>query len=147
MDAHDEDVLVVGAVEDADLALARDAPVDAPEVVVGELLGRRDLERGDGTALRVERAHHVAERAVLAGGVDSLEDDEDLMLALGPEPVLEIRQPGEAGLELLGRGVLRPPVGRRRIDLRQVDARARTDAEGGAQVGGGRRAIGPSAVG
>ena len=111
--------------------------MDAPEVVVSELLGRRNLERRHGAALGVERTHDVAERAVLAGGVDSLEDDEHLVLALGPESVLEIGQSLEPGLELRGRGLFRPAVRRRGIELREVEALTRTNAEGSAQVGGG----------
>ena len=110
--------------------------MDAPEVVVGELLGRRDLERGDGAALRIERTHDVAERSVFARGVESLEDDEHLVLALGPETVLEIGQPGQAELELVGRGLLRVPVGRRRIHFRELDAGAGANAERIAQRGG-----------
>ena len=41
VDADDEDVLVVGPVEDRDLALARRPLVDPPEVVVGQLDRRR----------------------------------------------------------------------------------------------------------
>jgi hypothetical protein len=64
--------------------------VDAPEVVVGEFLGARHLERRHGTALGVERLHDLVDGPVLARGIDSLEDDEDRALALGPEPVLEV---------------------------------------------------------
>ena len=40
MDADDEDLLVVGAVEDPDVAALRQPPRVAPQVVVVELLGR-----------------------------------------------------------------------------------------------------------
>ena len=71
----------------------------------------------------------MLDRAVLAGGVDSLEDDQDAMLALGPEAVLEVRQPGEPKLELLGGGLLGVPVGCRRIDAGELDPRPGTYPE------------------
>ena len=76
MHAHDEHLFVVGAVEDADLAARRHPLRVAPQVVVVELFGRRDLEAVHGDALRVHAAHHVPDDAVLAGGVETLDDDE-----------------------------------------------------------------------
>ena len=54
LDAHDEHVLVVRAVEDADAPLARRGRVDAPQEVVAQLLLGRDAEAGDPRPLRVE---------------------------------------------------------------------------------------------
>ena len=117
--------------------------MDAPQEVVGELLRRRHLERGDRAALRVERGHHVAQRPVLAGRVDPLEDDEDLVLALGPEPVLEVGQPVEARVQLRRGRLLRVAEGLGRVDLREIDAGAGSDAERVAQrVAPDDRAIG-----
>ncbi len=124
MDADDEDILVMGAVEDRDLALARRPLVGAPQVIVGELDLGRDLERGHCAAHRVERAHQVAHRPVLAGGVDALEHDQDRVLLLRPEPVLEAGQPIEALLELTGRRRFLAAVGPARIDGGQADLRA-----------------------
>ena len=92
VDADHEDVLVVRAVEDPDLALARRVPVDPPQEVVAELLRGRDLERRDRAALRVECLHDLGDRAVLACGIDALEHDEDRVLRLRPHPVLEAPQ-------------------------------------------------------
>ncbi len=92
MDANDEDVLVMRAIEDPDLALARRVPVDTPQEVVTELLRGRDLERGDRAALRVECLHDLGDRAVLACGIDALEDDKDRVFRLRPHPVLEAPQ-------------------------------------------------------
>ena len=78
----------------------------------------------------------MLDRAVLAGGVDSLEDDQHPMLALGPETVLEVRQPGKPKLELLGGGLLCMPVGCRRIDLGELDSRPGTNPEGLPEVAG-----------
>ena len=66
---------------------------------MGELLGRRRLEAGDRAALRVEGGHHAADGAVLAGGVDALQDHQHLVLVLGPEPILQVGQ----AFEVLGR--------------------------------------------
>ena len=92
VDADDEHLLVVGSVEDADLAARRQAARVAPEKVVVELLGRRDLEAVDRDALRVDAAHHVADRPVLAGRVERLEDDEDAPGVLSGQPRLVLRQ-------------------------------------------------------
>ena len=77
MDAGREDVLVVGAVEDADHAAGRDAVVGAPEEVVAGFKGSGDFEGGYVAALGVDAGEDVADGAVLAGGVHALEDDED----------------------------------------------------------------------
>src|SRR5215218_7581138 len=69
VDADHEHVLVVGAVEDADLAVARRVRMDAPQEVVRELERRGLLERDDAHALRVHAAEDVLDRAVLAAGV------------------------------------------------------------------------------
>ena len=74
---HGDDVLVVGAVEDADLAAGREHGVDAPEVVVRELGRGRRLERGDRAALRVDALEDAPDDAVLAGGVEPLEHEQD----------------------------------------------------------------------
>ncbi len=82
-DAHRDDVLVVRAVEDADLAACGHACVDAPEEVVRQLLGRRRLERLDATALRVHAGEHRADHAVLAGCVHALQHEQHCTPRLG----------------------------------------------------------------
>ncbi len=72
VDAHHQHILVLRAIEDADDALGGRAFVDAPEEVVGELLGGGLLEAGDVTADRVHRRHDVLDGAVLARGVHAL---------------------------------------------------------------------------
>jgi len=74
--ASDQHVFVVGAVEDADPSAFGQAAGGAPEEVVLELLGGGLLETEHLTALRVHPGHDVADRAVLAGGVHALEDDQ-----------------------------------------------------------------------
>ena len=83
MDAHDEDLLVVRAVEDADVAALGQLPLVAPQEVVVELLRRRDLEAADLDALRIDPAHDVPDGAVLAGRVHRLEHDDDPVRVLG----------------------------------------------------------------
>ena len=95
--------------------------VHAPEEVVGELGLGRLLEAGDGGALRVHRGHHVPDGAVLAGGVDALEHDEQRVLLLGVEPVLQLGQArdllGELGLGALLVLVLAVEAGVDRLEL------------------------------
>ena len=80
MDADDEDFLVVGAVEDGDAAAGREVAAGAPHEVVEAFLGIGRLEGGDVDALRVDAGHDVLDGAVLAGGIEGLEDDEDFSL-------------------------------------------------------------------
>ena len=109
--------------------------MDPPQVVVGELLGARHLERGHRAALRVERLHDLVDRAVLAGGIDALEHDEHGALGLRPEPVLELGQ----SLELARRlGLLPPPCPSRASPPRRaarVGAGPGRDAQGGSKIG------------
>src|SRR5262249_53818670 len=76
------------AVEDPDLSARRQALLIAAEEVLAELARRRDLEALDAHALRVDAAHHVADRPVLAGSVERLENDENAPRVLGGEPSL-----------------------------------------------------------
>ena len=93
MDPDDEDVLVVRSVEDRDLARPRGLLVDAPQVVVGQLLLGGPLERRHLHALRVDLVEHVADGAVLAARVGGLDHDEHLVRALGVEELLEVLEP------------------------------------------------------
>src|SRR6185312_9425593 len=80
-----DDVLIVGAVEDAELASGREHGVNAPEVVMGLLCGVRLFE-GCGAAMeRIDSGEDLANGAVLAGGVHALEHDEERVLLLDGE--------------------------------------------------------------
>ena len=92
-------VLVVRAVEDADEPFARGGPADAPEEIVGQLVDAGLLERGDLAALRIEALHHVADRAVLAGGVHALQHQQQRAAVLGVEPVAQVVQFGDVFVE------------------------------------------------
>ena len=92
MHAHHEHLLVVGAVEDADLAARGETPRVAPEEVVIELLGRGHLEAVHGHALWVHPTHHVADRPVLASGIQRLQHHQHPPRVLSRKPSLVLRQ-------------------------------------------------------
>ena len=79
--------------------------MDTPEEVVGKLIRCRRLERRDVAALRIDTGEDVTDRAVLAGGVEALEDQQDALLSFCVEPLLEraqlIGQRGEPSLALV----------------------------------------------
>ncbi len=99
---HDEDLLVVRAVEDGDLAARRKPPGVPPQVVVVQLLGRGHLEAADPYALGIDAAHHVADRPVLAPGVDGLEAHQHAVRVLGGQPVLVLGQQRHPDAQQLG---------------------------------------------
>ena len=92
LDAHDDDVFVVTAVEDPDHPVGRTAVVDPPEVVVGPLLIRRDPERAHVHTRRIESGEQRPDDAVLAARIHRLQHHEH-GVALGHEqPGLKLRQ-------------------------------------------------------
>ena len=103
--AHDEDLLVVRTVEDADPAPLGKRLVRPPEEVVIQLLGRRPLEREDLAPLGVDARHDVLDRPVLPRRVHGLEDEENAPLVLRVELVLHLREeldpPLQEGLSVL----------------------------------------------
>ncbi len=129
--AHHQHVLVMRAVEDHDLALARRAQVGAPEKIVGELLLARLLEAEHRRPLRIHPAEHVPHDAVLAGGVERLQHDEQGLVAVRVEQVLQLRPCARRCLAMSGAAVLVELVLARvgRIDLRQANLRAGLDHE------------------
>src|SRR5206468_2166855 len=90
MDAHDEHLLVMRPIEDADDAPAWERARVPPEVVVIKLFAAGDLERGNADPLGVETAHDVLDGAVLPRGIDPLQHDEDRIDGLGRELHLEL---------------------------------------------------------
>src|SRR6266536_1643844 len=77
----------------------REAPGVPPQVVVSQFLGRRRLETVSVDTLRVHTAHHVADRAVLASRVDSLEHDKDRVGLQRGQALLVFREQSRALLE------------------------------------------------
>ena len=92
MHAHHQHLLVVGAVEDADVAALRQAARAAPQIIVVEFLGRRRFEGEHLAALRIHAGHDVLDGAVLAGGIHGLEDQQQRPAVLGIEFVLQLGQ-------------------------------------------------------
>ncbi len=74
--AHHQYVLIVRSVEDHDLPFARRTHVGAPQEVVGGIELTRLLEAKDPRPLRIHGAEHVAHHAVLATGVERLQNDQ-----------------------------------------------------------------------
>ena len=68
---------------------------------------RRRLERGDAAALRVDAAQHVLDRAVLAGRVHALEDDEQRVAGVGVKALVPLLQLLGVFLQRLLVGLLR----------------------------------------
>ena len=99
VDAHDENLLVVGAIEDADLAAGGEVGLGAPEEVVGKFLGGGLFEAGDVAALRVNAGHDVADGAVFASGVHGLEDEENGVATGGVVQALQVAERIDLGLE------------------------------------------------
>ena len=91
-----------------------------------ELGARRLLEGRDAHALRVEPAHHVLDRPVLARGVHRLEDDEQRAAALRVQALLQRVEPLEVlRSDLLG-GVLVEPCLVVRLAVGQLEVPGRT---------------------
>ena len=76
VDAHDQDLFVVRAIEDADAAAFRQVLEGPPEKVVVEVLGAGLLERRHLAALGVDARHDVLDGAVFAGGVQRLKNQQ-----------------------------------------------------------------------
>src|SRR5438552_9027688 len=119
--AHDQDLLVVRAVEDADTPALGEQARAAPQEIVLQLLGARVLEAVDLAALRVHAGHHVLDHAVLARGVHGLEDDQQGAAVRGVKHVLQRSEilgvPPEQLLIMLVGLVERPDEGRPLVEL------------------------------
>src|ERR1700730_13390835 len=112
MHLHDEDLFVVGSIEDADPAAFWESTLIAPEEVVIELLGGGLLEVMDVHAFGVETTHDMLDRAVLAGRVEALEDEQHPDGALGRESVLVVGKKADAlGKPGTGLRLAAQPVG------------------------------------
>ena len=126
VDADDEHVLVVGAVENGHFSLGRRGPVNPPQEVVCQFLGGRLLEPHHTTALGIHRTQEVVNRPVLARRVHPLQADQEGAPSVGIEQFLQRSQFLLVLLNLLGRFlvalvvVLEP-----RIDVLELDFAAR----------------------
>src|SRR5688572_19838877 len=127
VDAHDEHLLVVRAVEDPDSTALWEGPEASPQVVVIELLLRWRLERGDVATLRVDTGKDVLDRPVLPCRIHRLEDQQHRPPILRVELVLQVREFLDALLEIVLCAILvilGKPQGVRRVDSRERDAAA-----------------------
>ena len=130
MDAHHEYLFIVRPVEDPDLTAPGQVAVRAPEEVVGELVGRGCLEGHDPYALGVQSGHDVADRAVLARGVQRLQNQQDAVGLLGCESGLEVRESRDAVGEPGGSGLfVLHTVGAGGVALGKVERRGVLDPE------------------
>ena len=121
----------MGAVEDGDLAPSGKMLRATPQVVVVELLRGRALEAVYGHTLRVHTAHHVFDGAVLAAGIDTLDDDEQPVRILGGQSRLEIGEELDAAPQKLLALLLPNEIGGgRRVEVpSEVHLPARLDAQ------------------
>jgi hypothetical protein len=94
MDAGDEHILVVGAVEDADHSTGGNRGVTAPEEVVTGFERSGNFEGCNVATLRIDAGEDVADGPVLAGGVQALKDDEDGLLLTGVKDFLVLVEGG-----------------------------------------------------
>src|SRR5215471_14988527 len=130
--AHDQDLFVVRAVEDADAPALGQALDVAPHEVVLEVFPRGLLEREHLASLRIDSRHHVLNGAVLARRIHRLKHKQQGPAVLRVEHVLLFREPLGAASEKFGRLALAQlqAEGISRIDAVQAKALALGDTEG-----------------
>jgi hypothetical protein len=128
VDAGDEDVLVVGAVEDFDHAAWRDLGMNAPEEIVPGFERGRFFEGCNLAALRVDPTEDMADGPIFACGIHALKDNEERLLLTGEEDILQIDEFAAMTFEYGGGGILMLEgacvIGR---DARQVKLRVVLD--------------------
>ena len=101
MNANDKDFLVIGTIENADAPAFGKAARGSPEEIMLQLLGARLFEAEDLAPLRIDSGHDVTDGSVLAGGVDSLKNQEKGLAVGRVMEVLQATQLGDMGLEKL----------------------------------------------
>ena len=97
---------------------------------MAQLLAGRRLEALDPNPARVHRRHEVADRPVLPGRVEALQDDDDAVRVLGCEPPLVLAEQVEPLLAQGGPALLVEAARRARIEVAvQPDPPPGGDAE------------------
>src|SRR4051812_12839831 len=129
MNAHDQGLLVVRAVEDADPSSLRDPDRRAPEKIVREILLARRLERVNVAALRVETRHDMLDDAILAGGIHSLQHDQQRPAAVAIEALLQLAETLEVVREHRLGALLVEPAGVRGIERGELETVRIVDAQ------------------
>ena len=84
-------LLIIRTIENADISPLGQAAVDAPQIIVVELLRGRLFEAVHLHPLGIEAAHHMLDRAVLPGRIHRLEDQQQGVPVLGIKAVLQFR--------------------------------------------------------
>ena len=77
MDADDQDLFIIGSVENADPTALRQIAGRSPEKIVFQFGGAGMLEAEDLATLRIHPGHHVPDRSVLSRRVHRLKDQQD----------------------------------------------------------------------
>ena len=90
MHAGNQNLLVIGSVENADPAAFRKIPGGAPEKVVLQFTGAGMLEAEDLATLRIDPGHHVPDGAVFSRRIHGLENQQHGM-AIGRVEQLLLR--------------------------------------------------------
>ena len=85
----DQHVLIIGTVENPDIASARDAFVQAPQKVVRQFFRRRRSEIVHLDALRIDTSHHMLDGAVLPGSVHRLQNNDQAFSAVSIQTILQ----------------------------------------------------------
>src|SRR6516164_7556701 len=129
--SHDQDLLVVRAIENADVAALGQATGMPPEKVVIEILRRGLFEGKNLATLRVDTRHHVLDGAVLPDGVHGLKDQQQRPAVLRIKQFLLLGQPVLTAVEELGSLALvqLQPAGIAGIEIFQPESLAARDTE------------------
>ena len=89
MDPNDKNFLIVRAVENADTATLGQRARGAPQKIMVQLLEARMLETEHLATLRIDTGHYMFDRAVLAGGIHRLKDQQHGITVGGVEEILQ----------------------------------------------------------
>ena len=95
VDPDHEHFLVIRSVEDADAAPLGQGRAYRQRKLWSSSSAEGCLKLIDLAALGIHARHHVLDRAVLAGGIHRLKNDEDRPTVSGIEPVLGLGQCGD----------------------------------------------------
>ena len=130
MNADDQNILIMRAVEDHHFASCRRGLMRAPQKIVRQFFSGRLLERGYAAALRVHGAENVIDRTVFASGIDGLKTDEERVATLGVKQVLQVAQLFLVVSDLIRRGfVVLVTVFERWVEFAELDLATRFDPE------------------
>jgi hypothetical protein len=89
---YDQNLLVIGPVENPDVSAARQASGGVPEKIMRQLLLARLLETMNLAPLRIDSAHYVPDGAIFAGAIHPLKNQEQPVLALGIQDSLDVAE-------------------------------------------------------